>query len=96
MPDLQVAAQWIRENTAEDAAILTQRAPQLAVLTGRPTFTYRYSRGRGLLNRYSVDYLVITAGREPRPLREEIEAVAVDRWTLPGETLEIEIYRIGR
>ncbi len=96
MSDLHVAAQWVRENTTEDAVILTLRAPQLALLTGRRTYSYRYFRGDDILDRYGVDYTVLAAKRETRRLRGEIETRVVDRWTLPGRTSEIEICRLRR
>jgi hypothetical protein len=90
-------AAWIAENTPEDAVILAYDAPVLSVLSGRRTYTYRYARAPGLLDRYAPDRVVLYPGGPPQ-LRAEVErrALEVSRVPVPGPREAVPIYRLNR
>jgi 4-amino-4-deoxy-L-arabinose transferase-like glycosyltransferase len=95
--DTRTLAAWISENTPEDEVILAYEAPVLSVLSGRRTYTYRYARGPGLLDRYETDRVVLYPGG-PRDLREEVErrAAEVSRVPVPSRREPVPIYRLDR
>lgn len=86
---LQIA-HWLRNNTSEDAVVLCQRAPMLALLSGRRCYTYRFGRGRDLYRKYRPD-LVLIDGPTPTWLTDEAARhaklteilVVGGRWELP-------------
>ena len=80
-------AEWVVENTPDDAVLLCRWAPQLAVLTGRRTHTWRFRRDDGLLKRYDVDYVVSQAA-PPAAVMREIQRASVRRWDLPGSSAD--------
>jgi len=95
--DTRAIADWIAEHTSEDAVILGYEAPVLSVLGGRRTYTYRYARSPGLLERYAPDWVVLYPGG-PRDLREEVErrAAEVSRVPVPGPRGFVPVYRLDR
>jgi 4-amino-4-deoxy-L-arabinose transferase-like glycosyltransferase len=95
--ETRAIAAWIAEHTPEDAVILGYEAPVLSVLSGRRTYTYRYARAPGLLDRYAPDWVVLYPGG-PRELREEVErrAAEVSRVPVPGPREFVPIYRMAR
>ena len=58
---LENLVEWVRTSTPEDAVILCDAAPIFAFLTGRPTATYRYYRGPGLIDRVNASFVVFDA-----------------------------------
>jgi len=76
-------ARWIREHTPEDAVLLCRRAPELAFLSGRRAYTYRFPREPGLVARHDVDYVIYDAP-PPAEVRSETESASLKRWTLPS------------
>jgi 4-amino-4-deoxy-L-arabinose transferase-like glycosyltransferase len=96
--DLETVAGWLRENTPPDAKVLCVRAPSLAVLSGRRTYTMAFPRGRDLVRRYRPDYVVYEAGRGPQPQHEELEARGPWSWTLVGAGTgrDIRVYQLRR
>jgi len=95
--DTRAIAEWIAEHTSEDAVILGYEAPVLSVLSGRRTYTYRYARAPGVLERYAPDWVVLYPGG-PRALREEVErrAAEVSRVPVPGPREFVPVYRLDR
>jgi hypothetical protein len=95
--DTRAIAEWISEHTTEDAVILGYEAPVLSVLGGRRTYTYRYARAPGLLERYAPDWVVLYPGG-PRGLREEVErrAAEVSRVPVPGPRESVPVYRLDK
>jgi hypothetical protein len=95
--DTRAIADWIAENTSEDAVVLGYEAPVLSVLSGRRTYTYRYARSPGLLERYAPDWVVLYPGG-PRDLREAVErrAAEVSRVPVPGPRGFVPVYRLDR
>lgn len=87
-------AAWIRENIRDDAVILCNEAPILALLTGRRTFTFRHARDEKLLERYSPDY-VLFYHSGPQFLRDQVARVATERKMISlGKWGEVPIFRI--
>ena len=58
-------ARWVRDHTPPDAALLCNQAPTFALLCQRETYTYRFARSPGLLQRYPTDFVVFD--RRPPP-----------------------------
>lgn len=81
--DNTVTAQWIQEHTPADAVLLCRRAPELAFLSDRRAYTYRFPRQPGLIERYDADYVLFDAP-PPTDVRAEVEAASLESWTLPS------------
>ena len=62
----ETMARWIRENTSEDAVIMCNQAPVLALLSNRLTYSYRFPRTPNIITKYDVDYVLIDAPGHPR------------------------------
>lgn len=77
-------ATWLRDNTPEDAVILCSRAPQVALLSGRTAYTYRFLRTPAPLTRYGVDYAVIDSATPPWIL-EYVQGRTDEYWELPSQ-----------
>lgn len=83
-PDREIAAEWVRDHTPEDAVILCSEAPVLEFLTGRRAFTFRFPRRPGLVRRSGADYVVFDQMPQSRFVRAEIDLREKERWRLEG------------
>lgn len=78
-------ARWIRENTPSDAKILCFRAPIYGVLTGRTAYTYRFPRGRNLVEKYRPDFVLFDMpSPENRERESRVAAEAIERSLIPS------------
>ncbi|MFT7462397.1 MAG: 4-amino-4-deoxy-L-arabinose transferase-like glycosyltransferase [Pseudohongiellaceae bacterium] len=81
--DNATTAQWLRDNTPEDAVLLCRRAPELAFLSERRAYTYRFQRQPGLAKRHDVDYVIYDT-QPPKDVGKNAEAASLQSWTLPS------------
>jgi hypothetical protein len=95
--DYARAGQWLRDNTAPDAAIMTEMAPIIGYHSQRRVYTNRFSRGPALLQRYDIDYVVVFA-QSRDSLKESATAFSQQEWVLPGHVAGryIRIHRIDK
>lgn len=86
---LEPLADWIRQNTAEEAVLLCEQAPILEHLSGRRCYTYRFHRGSDLITKHGIDH-VIGGSRLPKDLKQRVERLAREQWTVAGRR----VYRL--
>jgi hypothetical protein len=94
--DYARSAEWLRDNTPETAAIMTEMAPILSLLSGRRVYTNRFPREPDLLQRYGINY-VVSFWWSSRRFEHRTAARAEQRWLLPSQTRDqsIRIYKIA-
>lgn len=63
-------AEWVRQNLPEDAVLLCNQAPTMALLTGRQAYTFRFPRGDDLIDKYGVDHVVLDDHGHPEFIRQ--------------------------
>ena len=85
-------AKWIHENAEDDARLLYDFAPSLAVLTGRQVYSYRLLRRSSFIPQ--VDFALFT-GQENR-LEVRLKESSKASWLLPADDAHTEtrIYRV--
>ena len=95
--DYARAGEWLRENTAPDAKIITEMAPIIGYHSQRRVFTNRFSRGPALLRRYDIDYAVIFP-QSRDALTESAATFSQQEWVLPSHVAGryIRIHRIDK
>jgi 4-amino-4-deoxy-L-arabinose transferase-like glycosyltransferase len=79
---LHSTAAWLRDNTPPDAVILCNQAPQIALLSGRGAYTYRYLREPAPLTRYGVDYVVFDSP-VPKAFDQYVSQHVEEQWLIP-------------
>jgi 4-amino-4-deoxy-L-arabinose transferase-like glycosyltransferase len=94
--DLRRIGDWLEQNTPEDAVILCAQAPVVSLLSGRRTYTFRFPRSPGLLDRHEVDYVVFHPGA-PRALLRQVTDRSTRRWRLSSDLPRgrIAIHQLG-
>jgi 4-amino-4-deoxy-L-arabinose transferase-like glycosyltransferase len=93
--DYQSSADWLRENTREDAVIMTEMAPITSLLSDRRVYTNRFPREPEIIRRYGINYVISFWWTNPE-FELHVADIADHRWVLPSHTQEvpIRIYRI--
>jgi len=74
-------ARWIRENTPEDAVIMCNQAPVVALLSERLTYTFRFTRTRNILTKYDVDYVLLDGSAHPQFV-QHLRSRLVESWDI--------------
>jgi hypothetical protein len=95
--DYRRSAEWLRENTPDDAVIMTEMAPIVSLLSGRLVYTNRFPRAPGMLRRYRIDYVVSFWSTHPK-FENMVAAAAGRTWVLPSHAkgASIRFYEIPK
>jgi 4-amino-4-deoxy-L-arabinose transferase-like glycosyltransferase len=95
--DYRTEARWLRDNTPDRAAIMTEMAPMIALLSDRRVYTYLYARAPDVLARYEIDYVATFWWTHPS-FKSYVASRATQAWELPSAAGDgpIGIYKIGR